>query len=107
MWPRPPTIWTIVVAVFTLLTSPIWGIEVETFWLETVRPYVVANAWSWVVIMLDHLSGFWGGVFVSLAILFAFDLFFSARKRGLGLETPTGALFPLAGQRKSVRSDQH
>lgn len=78
----PHHVWTIVVAILAAIAGTIWRLEIETLWLETLRRYLVANAWSWVVTVVDYLSGFWGGVFATLVVLVILDWILGLRRRG-------------------------
>ncbi len=89
--PRKPTIFTAVLLLVGWITSPIWSIEVENYWLGNARPFVVAHWWPWTVAMLDTIYSFWGGVLVTLFVLVVFDVGFAwHRRRAIKRGAPQG-----------------
>jgi hypothetical protein len=83
--PRPSffatVVTTIVLGFLPAIIRAIFNFEIERFWDGTVLPYLKAHASPWIAAMADALDGFWGGVALTLLVLFGFELLFAWKRR--------------------------
>lgn len=83
--PRPSffaTLFAMIVAgLIPSIIRAIFNFEIERFWDGTVLPFLLTHAGAWVATVVDYLGGFWGGVVVTLFVLFCFEMLFAWRRR--------------------------
>lgn len=110
-WRHRPITWilaglaTVAAAVLTKAATEVLSIEFQTLYSDTLRPYIVANAWSWVVAVFDLLSGFWGGVLATVIVFFCFYLLFSSRRFIQAFMSPSARTTGKSQQRQEPTVD--